>query len=170
MPPLSGGAVTGGRAGLDERQVRWVAVIEWPVEDFVAPGEFVLTTGIGCDAEQLAQLAGEVAERRRGGAVRRGRRRRAVRRAARAASGAVADERGMPLVEMPWAIRFADVLRALIDRLLAARYAATMDPGDQLPAGFTDALLHRDGLRRRSPRRWRAWSSARCCCSTRAWP
>ena len=42
--------------------MRWVAVIEWPVEDFVAPGEFVLTTGMGCDAGQLERLAAEVAE------------------------------------------------------------------------------------------------------------
>jgi PucR family transcriptional regulator, purine catabolism regulatory protein len=146
IPPLSGGDVTAGREGLDERRVRWVAVIEWPVEDFVAPGEFVLTTGIGCDAERLAQLAREVAA---AGAA-----------ALCTAVGigapfevlpdgvrAVADEHGMPLIELPWEVRFADVLRALIDRLLAARYAATMDPADQLPAGFTDALLHRDGLR-----------------------
>ncbi len=52
----------------------------------------------------------------------------------------------MPLVEIPWEVRFADVMWALTDRLLSARYAATLDPGDHLPAGFTDALLHRDGL------------------------
>ncbi len=145
VPPLSGGAVTGGRSGLDERQVRWVAVIEWPVEDFVAPGEFVLTTGIGCDAEQLVQLAGEVASAGAAAlcvAVGAGAPFDALPDGVRA----VADEHGMPLVEVPWAVRFADILRVLIDQLLAARYAATMDPGDQLPAGFTDALLHRDGL------------------------
>jgi purine catabolism regulator len=146
VPPLAGGRVTGGREGLDTREVRWVAVIEWPVEDFVAAGEFVLTTGIGCDAAQLAQLATEVAQAGAAAlcmAVGNGAPFEAMPEGVRA----VADEHGMPLVEIPWAVRFADVLRALIDRLLAARYAATMDPGDQLPAGFTDALLHRDGLR-----------------------
>jgi PucR family transcriptional regulator, purine catabolism regulatory protein len=146
VPPLAGGKVTGGADGLDARQVRWVAVIEWPVEDFVAPGEFVLSTGIGCDEEQLAQLATEVAQAGAAAlcvAVGEG----APFEQMPGAVRAVADEHGMPLVEIPWAVRFADVLRALIDRLLAARYAATMDPGDQLPSGFTDALLHRDGLR-----------------------
>ena len=60
---------------------------------------------------------------------------------------AVAGEHGLPLITVPWEVRFAEILRALIDRLLSARYAAALDPGDQLPAGFTDALLHRDGLR-----------------------
>ena len=146
VPPLTGGRVAGGGAGLDERHVRWVAVIESPVEDFVAPGEFVLTTGIGCDAEQFAQLVGEVADAGAAAlcvAVGDG----APFATLPAGALVIADERRMPLVELPWEVRFADVLRALIDRLLAARYAATMDPGDQLPAGFTDALLHRDGLR-----------------------
>src|SRR5215217_1213856 len=62
VPPLAEATVIGGDAGLDGREVRWVAVIEWPVEDFVAPGEFVLTTGIGCDDERLVRLADEVAE------------------------------------------------------------------------------------------------------------
>jgi purine catabolism regulator len=134
-----------GRTALDERHVRWVAVIEWPVEDFVARDEFVLTTGIGCDEDRFAQLAVEVAD---AGAA-------ALCVAvgsdapfAAAPDGArtVADQRAMPLIEIPWEVRFADVLRALTDRLLSARYAATMDTGDHLPAGFTDALLHRDGL------------------------
>jgi PucR family transcriptional regulator, purine catabolism regulatory protein len=146
VPPLAAGAVIGGEAGLDARVVRWVAVIEWPVEDFVAPGEFVLTTGIGCDEQRLIRLAREIAE---AGAA-----------ALCVAAGpgapfaavpdglrAVAEEHGMPLVSIAWEVRFADILRALIDRLLAARYAATFDPVDQLPAGFTDALLDRDGMR-----------------------
>jgi purine catabolism regulator len=59
---------------------------------------------------------------------------------------ALGDELALPLVELPWAVRFADVLRALADRLLSERYAATLDAGDQLPAGFADALLTRKGL------------------------
>jgi hypothetical protein len=93
-------------------------VIEWPVEDFVAAGEFVLTTGIGCDAAQLATLATEVAQAGAAAlcvAVGEGAPFEAMPEGVRA----VADEHGVPLVEIPWAVRFADVLRALIDRLLA---------------------------------------------------
>jgi purine catabolism regulator len=145
IEPFADAEVVGGRSGLDERRVRWVAVIEWPVEDFVARGELVLTTGIGCDAERFAQLATEVADAGAAAlcvAVGAG----APFAATPAALRELADERGMPLVEIPWEVRFADVMWALTDRLLSARYAATLDPGDHLPAGFTDALLHRDGL------------------------
>jgi purine catabolism regulator len=145
VPPLSEAAVVAGRSGLDERHVRWVAVIEWPVEDFVARDELVLTTGIGCEPERFTQLAAEVADAGAAAlcvAVGPGAPFEAVPDGVRT----LADERGMPLVEIPWEVRFADVLRALTDRLLSARYAATMDTGDHLPAGFTDALLHRDGL------------------------
>lgn len=146
VPPLSDAVVVAGRSGLEERHVRWVAVIEWPVEDFVARDELVLTTGIGCDEEGFVQLATEVADAQASAlcvAVGPG----APFPSVPDGLKALADERGMPLVEIPWAVRFADVLRALTDRLLSARYAATMDTSDHLPAGFTDALLHRDGLR-----------------------
>jgi PucR family transcriptional regulator, purine catabolism regulatory protein len=145
VPPLAEATVVGGWSGLDERRVRWVAVIEWPVEDFVARDELVLTTGIGCDEERFTQLATEVADAGAAAlcmAVGAG----APHPAAPAGARAIADERGMPLIEIPWEVRFADVLRAITDRLLAARYAATMDPGDHLPSGFTDALLHREGM------------------------
>ena len=145
VPPLSEATVVAGRSGLDERRVRWVAVIEWPVEDFVARDELVLTTGIGCEPERFTQLAAEVADAGAAAlciAVGPGAPFEAVPDGVRT----LADERGMPLVEIPWEVRFADVLRALTDRLLSARYAATMDTGDHLPSGFTDALLHRAGL------------------------
>jgi PucR family transcriptional regulator, purine catabolism regulatory protein len=145
VPPLSQAAVVAGRSGLDERHVRWVAVIEWPVEDFVARDELVLTTGIGCDPRGFTQLAAEVADAGAAAlcvAVGPGAPFEAVPDGVRT----LADERGMPLVEIPWEVRFADVMRALTDRLLSARYAAIMDTGDHLPSGFTDALLHRDGL------------------------
>jgi purine catabolism regulator len=145
IEPFAEAEVVGGASGLDERRVRWVAVIEWPVEDFVARGELVLTTGIGCDAARFAQLATEVADAGAAAlcvAVGPG----APFGETPAALRELAEERGMPLVEIPWEVRFADVMWALTDRLLSARYAATLDPGDHLPAGFTDALLHRDGL------------------------
>src|SRR5215207_5258477 len=144
--PLDTARIVAGMPGVAARRVRWVAVIEWPVEDFVARDEFVLTTGIGCDEAQFTQLVTEVADAEAAAlclAVGPG----APYPAAPAGALAVADERGMPLIEIPWEVRFADVLRSLTDRLLSARYAATMGSPDRLPAGFTDALLHRHGLR-----------------------
>jgi purine catabolism regulator len=59
---------------------------------------------------------------------------------------ALGDRYGIPVLELPWEVRFADVLRALTDRLMSARYAATLNTGDQLPADFAHALLTREGL------------------------
>jgi purine catabolism regulator len=130
---------------LEDRPVRWVAVIEWPVEDFVAPGELVLTTGLGCDSRRFCQLTAEIAES--GAAalcvgVGSGAPHPAVPRAALE----VAERLGMPIVEMPWAVRFADVLRAVADKLLSARYVALTGEGERLPSGLAAALLRRDGL------------------------
>lgn len=122
-----------------------MTVIEGPVDDFVSPGDFVLSTGLGHGPEQLGQLVADVGDS--GGAAL------AVAVGAGAPietvpddARALADGYRIPVLELPWAVRFADVLRALTDRLLSARYAATMDAGDQLPADFADALLTRKGL------------------------
>ncbi len=145
LPPLVDATVVGGRAGLDEREVRWMAVIEGPVDDFVSPGDFVLSTALGYGAERLRELVADVGEAGAAALVV------AVGEDAPleslpADARAVGDQYGMPVLELPWEVRFADVLRALTDRLLSARYAATLDAGDQLPAGFADALLAREGL------------------------
>jgi purine catabolism regulator len=122
-----------------------MTVIEGPVDDFVSPGDFVLTTGLGYGPGRLRELASDVADSGAAALV--------------VAVGddspvpavpedvrTLGDERGMPVLELAWEVRFADVLRALTDRLLSARYAAALDAGDQLPGGFADALLAREGL------------------------
>src|SRR5687768_13801700 len=60
IPPLADATVVAGGAGLDARRVRWMTVIEGPVEDFVSPGDFVLTTGLGYDEARLRVLVGDV--------------------------------------------------------------------------------------------------------------
>jgi PucR family transcriptional regulator, purine catabolism regulatory protein len=145
IAPLADATVAGGRAGLGEREVRWMTVIEGPVDDFVSPGDFVLTTGLGYGPERLRELAADVADAGAAALVV------AVGDdspvpAVPADVRTLADERAMPVLELAWEVRFADVLRALTDRLLSARYAAALNADDQLPGGFADALLAREGL------------------------
>jgi len=145
VPPLVDAAVVAGHAGLDARTVRWMTVIEGPVDDFVAPGDFVLSTALGLDEGQLRQFVADVGDSGAAAlllAVGAGAPLESTPECARA----LADSYALPVLELPWAVRFADVLRALTDRLLSARYAATLDAGDQLPADFADALLGREGL------------------------
>lgn len=144
LPPLHHGRIVAGHGGVLTRHVRWVAVMEGPVEDFVAPGEFVLTIGAGYDTAGFERFAGEIAEAG------------AAALCVSVGHGApfacvppgvveLGDSLQFPIIELPWEIRFADVLRALADRLLADRYAA-LPADDQLSAGLTAALLRRDGL------------------------
>jgi purine catabolism regulator len=143
--PLADATVVAGDAGLDERRVHWMTVIEGPVEDFVAPGDFVLSTGLDQGSERLGELVAGVSKS--GGAALVI----AVGEDAPVAAvpddaRALGDRYAIPVLELPWEVRFADVLRALTDRLMSARYATTLDSDDQLPADFALALLTREGL------------------------
>jgi purine catabolism regulator len=145
LDPLSAGTLVAGTDAQDDREVGWVSVIEWPVEDFVTPGELVLTTGIGCNAARFEQLAGEVAAAEAAALC--------VSVGERAPFPAVpeqirrlGDRLEFPVIALPWDIRFADVSRVVIDRLLASKYSAALGGRDRLPSELTDALLHQDGL------------------------
>lgn len=113
LPVLKKAAVLGGGALLDDRGVVGVSVIEVPVEGFVRRGELILSTamGVGHDETLLSAFVGEVA-----------------------ASGAaalvlnlgpylpgvpegvvgLAERRGLPLLTLPWEVRFADVIAAVL--------------------------------------------------------
>jgi purine catabolism regulator len=145
LPPLDRGRVVAGRDGLRQRRVRWFAVMEGPVEDFVAPGELVLTMGAGYDEADFVEFAVEIARAEAAGlCVCIGK---TCAPFAAVPTGVLdlGNRLAFPVIELPWEIRFADVCRALADRLLADRYAAPPASG-QMPATFTAALLRRDGL------------------------
>jgi purine catabolism regulator len=122
-----------------------MTVIEGPVDGFVSPRDLVLTTGLGLGEAGFPQFVDDVAAAGAAAlvvAVGDGAPIESVPDDARARG----DRHAMPVLELPWEVRFADVLRALTDRLMSARYAATLDAGDQLPADFADALLAQEGL------------------------
>lgn len=141
LPLMREAQVVAGEAGLDMREVRWVAVIEGPVEDFVDPGELILSSGMGRDGEGLRELIAELV-----------------------ASGAaamcigvgpqrffeeigdlakdIADRNRFPLIEIPWGIRFADVTRATVDLILADRHGPL--EAESGSGRFTHVVL--DGL------------------------
>jgi purine catabolism regulator len=134
--------VVAGWAGLG-LPVRWVAVIEWPVDDFVRPGELVLTSGISCDDVMLARLVQEVMSAGAAGVcvgVGHARYVESIGPEVRA----VADRNGIPLVELPWELRFADISRAVVDRVLADRYV-TPDDTQSLQRLFGDLVIDGHG-------------------------
>lgn len=140
LSALKRAMVVAGGDSLDTRAVTWSTVIEWPVEKFVAQGEFVLTTGLGCDGAMLARLAREVGEsgaaalcvsigpsapfKRVPASVRR-----------------IGEATGLPIIELPWEVRFADVARSIATVLLVTQFTEDLLDGGGLPVSFTNALL-----------------------------
>ncbi|OBC10042.1 hypothetical protein A5784_04925 [Mycobacterium sp. 852013-50091_SCH5140682] len=136
--------VVAGSEHLDAA-VTWVSVIEWPIENFVSPGDFVLTTGMGCDDKQLAVLveqcsqAGAAAVCLSVGAG-------AMHPAIPPTVRDIASRLGTVLVTIPWELRFSDISRVLIDMLYVGRSHPDRDGGDDLPSAFTQALLQTGGV------------------------
>ena len=145
LPLLAGARAVAGDGAAADREVAWVAVIEGPVENFVRPAEVVLTTGIGCDESHFSQLAHDVLDSEAAALC-----------AAFRPGGELttfpasvvdrAEQQGVPLVQLPWELRFADVMRAVVDRLLAERYGDGPYAPQRLFGDFAAALLEGRGL------------------------
>ncbi|MEZ7172289.1 PucR family transcriptional regulator [Sporosarcina sp. OR05] len=129
FPILRSATVKTGQRVLTDRVVEWVSVIENPVENFVRENEFVLTTGIGCnqDEEQLLRFVEDVYE---SGAS-----------ALAIATGRhvfdippivsrFAEERNFILIEIPWEIRFADIVHEIMRHLMDDRIEQDERPKD----------------------------------------
>ena len=104
------------KTGLDQlnkREVKWVSVIETPVENFVRKDEFVLSTGIGCgdDEELFCQFVKEVIDSEASAlAIASG-------RYVHHIPDSVIDigkKHQFPLILLPWEIRFGDIIQSII--------------------------------------------------------
>lgn len=108
---------------LQAREVRSVSVIEAPVDDFVRPGELVLTTamGVGQDPAEFIAFVRDIAA--------------FAPAALMIAPGphaesipreviATAEAHGLPLIELPWELRFSEISQVVLARLLDDQFAA----------------------------------------------
>lgn len=140
LPALSGARILVTEGSY--RRVRWPSVIEWPIEDFVNEGDFVLTTAVGRNEHQLADMVREVANS--GGAA----------FCIATGPGAfhehispvaleAAREASITLIELPWNVRFSDVARAII-QLLNVWPIIISDSA--FPQAFAEALLGPNGI------------------------
>lgn len=122
LPGMAGARLVAGDGVADTMRVRTTSVQELPLDDFVRPGELVMTTGIGLggDPDGLVQFARDVA---RAGAA-----------ALAIATGryiaevppslvSVATEIGLPLIEFPWALRFSEVSEAVLGYVVDRQHA-----------------------------------------------
>lgn len=119
---LAAARVVAGGRDRERREIRSVSVIEVPVDNFVREGDLVLTTamGVGHDPPLFAAFMRDIA---RSGAA-----------AVLTALGpyaqsfppeviAAAEEAGLPLVEIPWQLRFSEISQAVLGRLLDEQHA-----------------------------------------------
>jgi purine catabolism regulator len=141
-PALGGARLIGGHDGL-AREVTWTSVIEWQAVGFVRPGELVLTTGIGLDEPTLTRFLGQLLESD-AAAVAVSLSPTEPVAAPPAAAVALADRRGVPLIDLPWDVGFADVSRWVVDELIRRRFAGSIDGPAGIHARFAAVLL--DGL------------------------
>ncbi len=144
LPLMREANVVAGRDALSDRQVRWVAVIEWPVETFVCPGELVLTSGVGCQAERFDRLCEQVMSSGASAILvgtGPGRYVEAVSFAARK----LADERRIPLVEIPWEVRFSEIIQAIVNSLLEDQYAV-IGRAEDIHSRFTSLIIDDMGV------------------------
>jgi DNA-binding PucR family transcriptional regulator len=117
LPLMREAEVLSGTGLLDAQRVVGISVIEVPVEDFVGRGEFVLSTAMGVGHDETA-LVGFVEEVAASGA------------AALALSPSpylsrvpegvtrLAERWRLPLIVLPWEVRFADVIEAVLRRVI----------------------------------------------------
>lgn len=128
------------------RPVSWFSVIEWPVEDFVQAGDVVMTTGVGCDEERFTELIAQVVAQEPAGVLFALPAESPLGEAPQGAV-AVAEAAGIPLVELPWSVRFAEVARAVVEQLGADGRVTGGPAGAALGGDYVAALLGEGGNR-----------------------
>src|SRR5215468_10116224 len=120
-PVMAGAPLLAGRQGL-ERPISWTSVIEWQAVGFIHPDELVLTTCIGLDDPQLTEFLRELVASG-AAAVCVSLPPDAPVNTVPASVLADADLLGVPVIDLPWEVAFADVNRWVIDELIQRRYA-----------------------------------------------
>lgn len=101
---------------LEDRSVEWVSITEAPVENFVRKNEFVLTTGMGCgdDPRLMYEFVEDVIKSEASAlAIATGRYIYDI----YSDSIQLAEKHHLPIIEIPWEVRFADITQAVIQKI-----------------------------------------------------
>lgn len=117
VPPLDQGSVLAGHRGL-AREVLWVDIMHAPAEDFVRPGDFVLTTGTDVRQPGVREFLTFLMSSPAAG-VALGGPPDIDTRELLSALVPLADRHEFPLVMLPWEVPFADIQRQLLPLLNA---------------------------------------------------
>jgi len=117
LAPLNLAHVIAGRSALAYRGVRWVQVVHWPAEEFIRPGDLVLTTAVAPSGDESRRFLESVVRSDAAALIV------SLPPGADATvlepAVAAARDRNFPLFTLPWDVPFADVTRTVVTRLLA---------------------------------------------------
>src|SRR6056297_493587 len=105
--------VLSGQNYLRDYEVESVSVIEMPVEDFVRKNEFVLTTGVGCgrDDQVFKDFVADIMSCQAACiGIATGRH---IDKIPQSIID-YAEENDFPLIEIPWKVRFSDIIHDLL--------------------------------------------------------
>ncbi|TGB02823.1 PucR family transcriptional regulator [Halobacillus salinus] len=127
-----------------DNEVEWVSVIEAPVEHFVRNREFVLSTGVGCEenTQALIRYVQDVVD---SGAS-----------ALAFATGRhlykipdqviqIAESHHLVLLELPWEIRFGEVLQDVL-RMITKAKEGEQQKADRIRQELINCVLNGEGL------------------------
>jgi purine catabolism regulator len=110
-----------GKEFVKERHVQWVSAIEMPVENFVRKNEFVLTTAIGCgqNPDEFEKFVQDVIDSGASALVV------ALGRHIYVIPDKIiekAEKNQLIIIEIPWEIRFSNVIEDIIRKLNAVQF------------------------------------------------
>ncbi len=152
IPPLDQGSVLAGHRGLT-REVLWVDIMHAPAEDFVRPGDFVLTTGTDVRQPGVREFLTFLMSSPAAG-VALGGPPDIDTRDLLATLVPLADTHEFPLVMLPWEVPFADIQRQLLPLLNAAPVDALIQ---MVSAGARTTTRGGPNTPRPSPTPWPSW-------------
>jgi purine catabolism regulator len=113
---LSGAKAITAKHKLSKQQVEWVSVMDLPVENYIRKNEFVLNTGAssGRDMEVFYQFVKSVYESGASAlAIAKGRYIMEIPESVLT----FAEEKEFPILEIPWEIRFAEIVHSLMNEI-----------------------------------------------------
>ena len=116
LPVMKNAVIHSEQSRIENQEVEWVSVIETPVENFVRKNEFVLSTGIGSgeDEKLLLRFVEEISEAKAAALVI------STGRFIQKIPKSVLDyakENQFIIIEIPWAIRFSDIIHSTLEAL-----------------------------------------------------
>ncbi|WP_026581427.1 PucR family transcriptional regulator [Bacillus sp. J33] len=113
---LSGAKVRTAKHTLRKKPVEWVSIMDIPVENYIRQNEFVLNTGAGSghDMDVFQQFVESVYESGAAAlAIAKGKYIHEI----PAGVLAFAEDKEFPIIEIPWEIRFADIIHSILSEI-----------------------------------------------------